>query len=157
MNATSTIDPKTVIGRQLEPFTATAERGQLAFFARVTGIDDPSYRDLAAAKDAGHPDLPLPPTFLFSLELLRPNPHGILSELGIDMRSVLHGEQSFEYHRAAYAGEELTFSASYVDYYEKKDGALRFLVRRTDVTRGDEPIATLTNVLVSRRLEGLEK
>ncbi|GAB3311609.1 MaoC family dehydratase [Epidermidibacterium keratini] len=144
-----------VIGRALEPFTATAERGQIAFFAEVVGLDDPVYRDVEAARAAGHRDIPLPPTFLFSLELLRPNPRGILTELGIDMRSVLHGEQAFDYHAAAYAGDELTFSGSYTDYYEKKGGALRFLVRQSDVTRGDEPIATLTNVLISRAMEGL--
>lgn len=151
------MDPQDLIGTKVEPFSATAERSQLAFFARVIGLDDPIYTDVAAARAAGHPDLPLPPTFLFSLELLRPNPRGVLGELGIDMRSVLHGEQGFEYHAMAFAGDELTFTGEYTDYYEKKGGAMRFLLRRTDVTRGDEPIATLTNTLISRRLEALSR
>lgn len=149
------MNPKDLVGRKVEPFSVTAERGQLSFFARTVGLDDPVYTDLDAARAAGHPDLPLPPTFLFSLELVRPRPHDILNELGIDMRSVLHGEQAFDYHAMAYAGDELTFSGEYTDYYEKKGGDLRFLVRRTDVTRGSEPIATLTNTLIARRLEGL--
>lgn len=144
-----------VIGRPLDAFTATAERGQIAFFADVVGLDDPVYRDVEAARAAGHRDIPLPPTFLFSLELLRPNPRAILAKLGIDMRSVLHGEQAFDYHAPAYAGDQLTFTGSYTDYYEKKGGALRFLVRQSDVARDGEPIATLTNVLISRAMEGL--
>lgn len=151
------MDPKDLIGRKVEPFSATAERGQLAFFARTIGLDDPVYTDVDAARAAGHPDIPLPPTFLFSLEQLRPNPRSVLSDLGIDMRSVLHGEQSFDYHALAYAGDELTFAGEFTDYYEKKGGALRFLLRRTDVTRGGEPVATLTNTLISRQLEGLNR
>lgn len=149
------MDPKDLIGRTVEPFSATAERGQLAFFARTIGLDDPVYQDVAAARAAGHPDVPLPPTFLFSLEQLRPGPRKELADLGIDMRSVLHGEQSFDYHAMAFAGEELTFAGEFTDYFEKKGGALRFLLRRTDVTRDGQPVATLTNTLIARHLEGL--
>ncbi|AHK29138.1 acyl dehydratase [Rhodococcus opacus PD630] len=147
------IDPTDLIGRQLPSFTAIAERGQLRFFASVLGETDPVYTDLAHAHEAGYPDLLIPPTFLFSLELTRPNPHGVLAELGVDMRQVLHGEQSFRYHSLAFAGEELVLTPSYSDYYEKKGGALRFLVRRTAVTRKGEPVAELENVLVIRELE----
>ncbi|MCL2582734.1 MAG: MaoC family dehydratase N-terminal domain-containing protein [Streptosporangiales bacterium] len=146
-------DPRSVIGRKLPGFTAVAERGRLAFFARVIGEDDPVYRDVTAARTAGFRDIPLPPTFLFSLELERPDPRAILAELGIDMREVLHGEQEFRYHRVACAGEELRFEPRIADYYEKKGGALRFLVRETEVTADGEPVAVLVNTLVARRLE----
>lgn len=151
------MNPHQLIGQKVQPFSATAERGQLAFFARTIGLDDPVYSDIEAARAAGHRDLPLPPTFLFSLEMLRPEPHGALAELGIDMRSVLHGEQSFDYHATAYAGDVLNFAGEFIDYYEKKNGTLRFLLRRTDVTRAGEPIATLTNTLISRQLDGLNR
>jgi len=146
-------DPTSVIGRELEAFSATPERGQLAFFAQVLGQTDPTYFDLDAARAKGYPDLPVPPTFLFSLELRRPNPRGILAELGIDMRSVLHGEQRFDYMSMAFAGETLDFTGKYVDYYEKKGGAMRFLVRETTVSRGGSAIAVLKNVLIARQLE----
>ncbi|MEO6955962.1 MAG: MaoC family dehydratase N-terminal domain-containing protein [Antricoccus sp.] len=147
------IDPSSIIGRELSSFSAVPERGQLAFFAQVLGQTDPTYFDLDAARAKGHPDLPVPPTFLFSLELRRPNPRGILTELGIDMRSVLHGEQEFRYPAMAFAGQQLDFTGTYVDYYEKKGGAMRFLVRQTEVKRDGEPIAVLKNVLISRQLE----
>lgn len=142
-----------LIGRTLPEFTATAERGRLRFFAGVIGEDDPVYSDLDAARAAGHADLPVPPTFLFSLELARPDAHGALRELGADLRQVLHGEQGFTYHRTAVAGEELRFAGRFTDYYEKKGGALRFLVRETRVTSGDELVAELRNVLVVRALD----
>lgn len=142
-----------IVGLQLPSFTAVAERGQLRFFAKATGQDNPIYTDLTFAKAAGHADLPVPPTFLFSLELGRPDPYRVLRDLEIDMRQVLHGEQGFTYHRVAVAGENLHFAPRMVDYYEKRGGALRFLVRETEVTSAGEPVAQLRNVIVVRELE----
>ncbi len=146
-------DPSSIIGRKLPSYSATPERGQLAFFAQVLGQTDPTYFDLDTARASGYPDLPVPPTFLFTLELRRPDPRGILTELGIDMRSVLHGEQEFSYSAMAFAGQKLDFTGTYVDYYEKKGGAMRFLVRQTEVSRDGEPIAVLKNVLIARQME----
>lgn len=147
------IDPSTLIGRELPRFSTVAERRQIQFFADVVGEDDPTYLDVDAARAAGYPDVPVPPTFLFTLELRRPDPYQVLRELDVDMRQVLHGEQWFAYHRTACAGEELDFAPRITDYYEKKNGALRFLVRETNVSRRGETIADLTNVIVIRRLE----
>ena len=60
------------IGMKLPRLNATAEAGQLRFFAKSTGETNPIYFDESAARDAGHPGLPLPPTFLFSLEFQQP-------------------------------------------------------------------------------------
>lgn len=143
-------DPGALIGSQLPEFTVYVERGRISLFADVIGEPDPVYRDVAAARSAGHPDVPIPPTFLFSLELERPDPYRILRELDVDLRQVLHAEQRFVYHRMAYAGEELTFRPRFGDYYEKRDGALRFIVRDTSVARGGAPVAELRNTLVVR-------
>jgi hypothetical protein len=145
--------PQDIVGLELPVMRASAERFQLREFARVTGISDPRYSDLEAARAAGYPDLPVPPTFYFSLEFGRPDPGFVLRELGIDQRQVLHGEQRFAYRQLAFAGQELVFTGRIADYYEKKGGALRFVVRETEVTRAGEPVATLTNVLVARQLE----
>ena len=59
------------IGKVIPAFRTVAEAGRLRFFAKATGETNPVYFDESAARDAGHPDLPLPPTFLFSLELMQ--------------------------------------------------------------------------------------
>ncbi len=146
-------NPADIIGLDLGTITTTASRFQLAWFAEVIGFSDPVYADVAAARTAGYPDLPVPPTFFFSLELGWPDRGRVIRELGIDQRQVLHGEQRFRYHDLAFAGEELQMAARIVDYQEKKGGALRFVHRVSEVTRDGEPIATLTNVLVARELE----
>lgn len=135
---------------EFEPLTVPVERGRLGFLARATGQRDPVYFDLDAAKAAGHPDLPVPPTFYFSLELEAPNPLGYLDELGIDLRRILHGEQSFTYHATAYAGDTLRLERRIVDVYDKRGGALEFLVKQTEISRDGQPIGQARSVIVVR-------
>lgn len=139
-----------LVGLTSSASTVAVERGRLRFFAKAIGETNPAYTDLTAAKEAGYPDLPVPPTFLFCLEMDRPDPFSFLTEAGIELSQVLHGEQSFTYTGMAYAGDELTFESRIADTYQKKGGALTFLIRETQVTRAGEPIALLTNVIVVR-------
>jgi acyl dehydratase len=139
------------IGHTLPPFEVEVEKGRLRFFAKATGQSDPVYIDESAARDAGHPGLPVPPTFLFCLEMESPNPAAIRELLGMDYRSLLHGEQGFSYRAMAYAGDTLRFSQRIDDIYDKKDGALEFVVRKTRVSnQRDELVAELRCVTVVR-------
>lgn len=138
---------------QLAPITVQVERGRLAFFAKAIGQSDPVYSDVEAAKSAGHPDLPVPPTFFFSLELEQADPFGYIVDLGVDLRRVLHGEQSFTYHSLAYAGQTLTLQPHIIDVFAKKGGAMEFLIKKTDITRDGELIAEATSTLIVRNPE----
>ena len=144
------VDACKALAYRFEPLVVTAERGRLAFFARATGQADPVYADLAAAKAVGHPDLPIPPSFYFSLELERPDPFGWLAALDVDLRRVLHGEQSFAYHASAHAGDVLTLTSRITDVAVKKGGALELLTKKTGVTRDGQPIAEAVSVIVVR-------
>jgi acyl dehydratase len=127
------------------------ERGRLRFFARVVGLMDPIYFDVDAARAAGHRDLVVPPTFLSnSLELERPDPLGWLAELGGDLTTTTHAEQKFTYHALAYAGDELVLRRRIVDVYTRKEGALEFVVKRTDIMRGDDLLAEIDCTIVLR-------
>jgi acyl dehydratase len=141
---------KQYIGKTLPAFRTLAEAGRLRFFAKAIGETNPVYFDEAAAHDAGHPGLPLPPTFLFSLEFEQPDTSW-RDEIGIELPRILHGEQQFTYHRVAYAGDTLLFESRIADIYDKKGGALEFVVRETRVTnqRG-EHVADLRSVIVQR-------
>ncbi|MFE0426330.1 MaoC family dehydratase N-terminal domain-containing protein [Streptomyces sp. NPDC058953] len=143
------VDPA-LIGTRYPEFRTEAERGRLRFFAKATGQHDPAYSDLDAARAAGHRDLPVPPTFFFCMEMDNPDRGAFLRDLGIDVRTILHGGQEFAYHAPAYAGETLAFANEVTDVYSKKGGALDFIVRTTRVTRDGEPIATLTSTTVVR-------
>ena len=139
------------IGHTMPKFSATVEKGRLRFFAKAIGETDPVYTDEAVAQAAGHPGLPVPPTFLFCLEMESPDPAAIRNLLGLDYRRLLHGEQGFTFHRMAYAGDVLRFEQRIEDIYDKKGGALDFVLRKTRVTnqRG-EHVADLRTVTVQR-------
>lgn len=148
------IDRETALRHPIAPMPFEVERGRLRLFARVVGISDPVYSDLAAARRAGHRDLPVPPTFLGnSLELELPNPLGWLAEVGGDLTKTTHAEQAFTYHALAYAGDALVLERRIVDVYTKKGGALEFVVKRTDVKRGTETLAEVSCVIALRHPE----
>ncbi len=139
------------IGHTMPAFEVAVEAGRLRFFAKATGQTDPVYLDDTAARAAGHPGLPVPPTFLFCLEMESPDPAAIRNLLGMDYRRLLHGEQGFTYHRPAHAGDVLRFEQRIADIYDKKNGALEFVERITRITnqRG-EHVADLRAVTVLR-------
>lgn len=126
---------KNIIGLELPPYTFTPEAGFLRFFAKAIGETDPVYFDESAARDAGHPSIPLPPTFLSSAETYRPSSDNAWREAaGIQVSRMLHSEQSFTYHQMAYVGDTLHFDTKVVDVYDKKNGALSFVVVESKVT-----------------------
>ena len=143
---------KNLIGQKSTPKTITVEQGQLQFFAKATGAKDKVYWDVEAAKAAGHPALPAPPTFLFCLDSLAPSrDRSILQQLGVDIGRILHGEQRFKYGKPVYAGDEVTFQNEITDMYEKKGGALKFVMSQTTATNQQgEHVGTMINSLVIR-------
>lgn len=122
------------IGHALPAFSVPVEAGRLRFFAKATGNHDAVYVDETAARDPGHPGLPVPPTFFFCLEMDAPDPAAMRKLLAIDYRRILHGEQQFHYHAMAHAGDRLRFEPRIADIYDKKGGALEFVRRETRVT-----------------------
>lgn len=142
---------KTFIGHELPSSTMTLERGRLRFFAKAIGETDPVYTDVQAAQAAGYADLPAPPTFLFGVELDSGASMAMLNLLQIDLRKVLHGEQTFVHHRPAVAGDTITVRPRIADIYDKKGGALEFVVKAAEArNQRDELVAELRTVVVVR-------
>ncbi|MCY1540449.1 hypothetical protein D9M68_760890 [compost metagenome] len=139
------------IGHELPASVLPIERTRLQFFAKAIGETDPVYTDAAAACDAGYPDLPAPPTFLFAAELDSGASDRMLGDLQIPLSKLLHGEQSFAYHRPACVGDTVTVRSTISDIYDKKNGALEFVVKTSRATnQRDELVAELRTVIVCR-------
>jgi len=139
----------TVIGTELPATEMTIDAGRLRFFAKAIGETNPVFTDAVAAQAAGHQTLPVPPTFLFAIELESPDPFAWVADLGVDMRRILHGEQQFTYHSVAHAGDVVIAKPRITDVYSKKGGALQFIVKDTAVTRADgSAVADLKTVIV---------
>jgi acyl dehydratase len=139
------------IGHVLPPSVLPIERTRLQFFAKAIGETNPVYSDVAAAKAAGYADLPVPPTFLFAAELDSGTMFRLVEEIGIPFSKLLHGEQNFTYHRAACVGDTVTVHTTISDIYDKKGGALEFVVKTSRaLNQREELVAELRSVLVCR-------
>lgn len=142
-----------LIGFETAGETLPVSRSRLRFFAKATGQTDPIYTDVDAAQQAGHRDLPVPPSFFTAIDLENPEPFKWLDTLGIDLRTILHGEQEFNYGAMAYAGDELTTTSVIADIYDKRGGELEFLVRKTSViNQDDELVVEAISTTVVRQL-----
>jgi hypothetical protein len=94
---------------------------------------------------------------LFSVELEQPKPFSYLEDHGVDMRAVLHGEQSFEYRTLAFAGERLTSYPHIAEVTVKRDGALTLVRKRSRVLRANgEVVADLESTILVRSLEAVK-
>ena len=143
---------ESVIGRQFTPVSAAVEPGRLRFFLDAIGERNPVYRNDAAARAAGNAVQPVPPTYLFCLEMMdAERPFEILEALGIDLARVLHGEQRFAYRAPVGVGDVLTFESRVASVAHKKGGALTFIVVETAVTNQDgQRVADTARTIVVR-------
>lgn len=139
------------IGLDLEPLVVDVEKGRLRFFAKATGQNDPIYLNDDAARAAGYPALPASPTFLFSLELESPDPFRMFDILGVDLTRILHGEQAFTYRQPICAGDTITLKSKIIDIFDKKNGAMEFIVQTTTATnQHGENVGEATRTIVVR-------
>ena len=144
------LNPKN-IGRKSEQREIVVEHGQLKLFAKAIQETNPIYFDQAAAQAAGHRDILAPPTFGNCLKLLAPSKDLSYESLGIDYKKLLHAEEKIDSLLPIYAGDRLTLTTEVIDMYEKKGGALEFLVMRTSIHRQGELAQNLTGTVVMRQ------
>jgi hypothetical protein len=105
------------VGYALPLFTVTVDPGRIAAFARAIGE-----RDLTASERVA------PLTFMKVLEGEDGSSRKILEVLEVPLARVLHAEQQFDYLAPIVPGQAVTVSRRVVDLYEKKGGAMEFIV-----------------------------
>ena len=126
---------QSAVGREFTEVTARVEPGRLRYFLDTLGESNPLYRDAQSASGAGYSAPPVPPTYLFCLEMMdAKEPFEFLTALNIDLARVLHGEQRFDYHAPVVVGDTLTFRPRVTSVTDKKGGAMTLIVVDTEVT-----------------------
>ena len=139
------------IGFKLPVSELNIDRSRLRFFAKTIGETSSIYTDVEAARAAGHADLPAPPTFLFAAELDSGASDQLLQKLEVPIAKILHGEQSFCYHQSACAGDTITVHSQVDDIYDKKNGALEFIVKSSRaINQHEQLVAEMRTVIVVR-------
>lgn len=142
---------KKFIGKKYEPFTVDVEKGRIAQFAKSIGEANPIYFDAEAAKKAGYRAIPAPLTFPYTITLDAGQSFNVLEDMGIEKTKAVHGEQGFTCHNDICAGDTITGQQKITDIYDKKDGALWFIVTETGLTNQDNVhVADLHSVIVVR-------
>ncbi|MCZ2823599.1 MULTISPECIES: MaoC family dehydratase N-terminal domain-containing protein [unclassified Modestobacter] len=139
-----------LVGRSYPP-SAVYEVGRekIAEFATALADPDPVYRDPAAARAAGHPDVIAPPTFAIVLSLGAADVVVEDPEVGLDYSRVVHGEQRFTHHRPIRAGDRLVATAT-IDAVKTVAGNDMLTTRVDLATEDGEPVCTTRSMLVAR-------
>ena len=149
---------KKLIGHEFTAFDATAEAGKVRLFCKAIGEEDPIYVDEAAAKKAGFARIPVPPTFLQAITNDNPDRGGLLQLLNVDIGLVLHGEQHYDYYAPVYVGDTLTCQQKVTDVYDKKGGALWFVISETSMKdQAGKPVAKARSITVVRNPDAAKK
>ncbi len=122
------------VGRASPPVTLEVERGHIRRFADAVGDPSPLYRDEAAARAAGYPRIPAPPTFAAALRGNDPR-----DGIELDWKRLLHGEQEYLFERPIFAGDRLTLVGriAAADVKQGRSGVIDLMVVET-VARDDQ-------------------
>lgn len=129
---------KSKIGSEFPASVSKVELGRLKFFAKAVGETDPVYFDESAARQQGYKNVIAPLTYPMVIDMDSDDdlpPEVELLEMNI--AKILHGSQSFEYFENIYAGDTITSTRKLVDIYDKKGGALEFVVTETSYKNQD--------------------
>lgn len=160
---------RSAIGKSTGRRRVVIERGPVAVFADAVKDDDPVYRDATVAASAGHPAIPVPPTYPGVMEhwgafpdtQLEGGDSGagasvvgeIIGPLFANGGLILHGEQEFEYSSPVHVGDVLVGEGRIADIYEKvsANATMTFVVTETTWRRessGEPAVVSRSNLLV---------
>lgn len=141
---------KSKIGQSFPPFTIEVERGKIRELALAIGDDNPIYYSREAAQAAGYPDVPLSPTAPTMLGFWgNPRIGSELVSLGVNVLSVLHGEEDYEYLAPIYPGDVLTGVTTIAEARARPSMEIITMETRYTNQRG-EPVLNAREVIIAR-------
>ncbi|HCX87920.1 MAG TPA: MaoC family dehydratase [Gammaproteobacteria bacterium] len=141
-----------LIGKRYEPFVAEVDKWRVRFFAHTIGETNPACFDEAAARKAGYRSLLAPVTLPFSLAMDFDQSLLVLEDLGVELKWAVHGEQGFVRVTEVFAGDTITGEQQVCDIFEKKNGALLFVVTATRLENQlAEHVADMDTTIVVRQ------
>jgi hypothetical protein len=116
------------------------DRGFLGFSLPTFAVEATAERVLKFARAVGLPTDGLdaaPPTFMKAVEGEDNSSRRILEALQVPLSRVLHAEQQFDYLAPIRIGDNLVVERTVTDIYDKKNGAMEFIVIESRISRSD--------------------
>ena len=138
------------IGTTTAPTRIAVDAWRVKLFCQAIGEPSPVFWDEAAARAAGHRACPVPPTFLKALESEHCSSATLLKMLQVSVGKVLHAEQTFEYLQPVHVGDDVEITRSVTDLYDKRAGALSFIVVQTRYRVGAQDAASSVQTILVR-------
>jgi acyl dehydratase len=107
------------IGKRYPPASFEVGAEQIERYASAVGEDNPVYHDPEAARAAGFRGQVAPPMFCVVYSAPAMGPAILDPEVGINLPTMVHGGQEFEWGEPVCAGDVITTVASCKQIYEK--------------------------------------
>ena len=136
---------KEAIGTRSTVIKNTVERGAVKKFAEAINDLAPIYYDEDVGKNSRYKRNIAPPTFPVTFDF------GVIPNLNLPVKGLIHGEQIYHYERPIFVGEDLYCYTEVKDYYEKSggNGNMGFLViRREGLDLNQELIFSEERVII---------
>lgn len=124
-------------------------RAKIREFAEAIGDDHPMYRDAAAARAAGHPDVIAPPTFAtilfgkYCLGAIVDDP-----KLGLNYDRLVHGDMNFTYARPLFAGDRLTVTTHLAEITTRMGNDFLTIRAEIDTEDGERVVTALSQLVI---------
>ncbi|HEV7564274.1 MAG TPA: MaoC family dehydratase N-terminal domain-containing protein [Solirubrobacterales bacterium] len=136
------------VGKEWPGSTYQVGREKIKEYARALGIENPVHFDVEAARAAGFRDVVAPPMFCVVYSLPAMAPAILDPEVGINLATMVHGGQTFEWGEVACSGDEITTTPKCTEIYEK-DGKGFYVFESTSVNQDGEQVlhAVWTNIV----------
>ncbi|HNZ28060.1 MAG TPA: MaoC family dehydratase N-terminal domain-containing protein [Spirochaetota bacterium] len=138
-------------GKVFDSFTYKVERCKIKELAQAIGDDNPLFYDKDYAVSQGYKDTPAPLTFPTVINFWGyPEIWKRMSEIGIDVKRLLHAKEEYQYIEPIYPGDVLTGTVK-VD--SMRSGGLMDMVtfKSTFIREGKEALtAKMTIVVVAQ-------
>ncbi|MCB1164904.1 MAG: MaoC family dehydratase N-terminal domain-containing protein [Leptospiraceae bacterium] len=140
---------KDLVGKKLNPYSFTVERGKVKEFCRAIGETNPVFLDPAKAKEAGFEDTPIPPTFQTTFQFWGyPEIFSDMSQMGIDIERLLHMKEEYNYLKPIYPGTTVSAQGEIIDVKTGKMDMVTF--KTTFSNESGEPVLEAEMAIVIR-------
>ena len=126
------------VGKQWPAATYAVGAEKIREFADAIGAGSDVHRDHEAAKSAGYRDLVAPPMFCVVYSARAMGPAILDPEVGINLATMLHGSQEFEWDEPVCDGDVIDTAATSTEIYEK-DGKGFYVFESTSVNQDGKP------------------